>query len=379
MSQEQTFDYTIIGGGLAGMQLALAFCKDSFFETKQIAIIEPDTKTTNDKTWCFWEQGVGQWDSLLLHQWEKGIFYGPQKDVSMDFGGYSYKMLPSINFYNYAKAEIAKNTNIHWIKDRVTEVMGNEITGAERTYESTWIFDSRVTEGFEKDADSITLLQPFKGWVVETEKDNFDPESFTFMDYRLGHDDKTCFSYVLPISKRKALVEFTFFVPKLIDNKIYDLKLKEFISNKLKIDSYSITEVEEGVIPMSSYPFWKDNKDRYAKIGTGGGWVKASTGYSFKNTERQVNQLITALKLNAAPKTSVWQKRFRFYDEVLLNILHKKNQKGPEVFERMYTKNEAHKIFKFLDEETTFAEELKIMWNTDQPLFIKSLINVLKR
>ena len=379
MSQEQTFDYTIIGGGLAGIQLALAFCKDSYFENKSIAIIEPDTKSTNDKKWCFWEKGVGQWDSLLLHHWEKGTFYGPQKDISMDFGGYLYKMLPSINFYDYAKAEIAKNTNISWIKDRVIKVEGNEIKGAQQTYRSACVFDSRVPEDFEKDAKSLTLLQPFKGWLIETEEDHFEPESFTFMDYRLGHENKTCFTYVLPISKRKALVEFTFFVPELINNTIYDEKLKEFISNKLKIDSYSIKEIEEGVIPMSSYPFWKDNKDGFVKIGTGGGWVKASTGYSFKSTERKVNQLIIALKLNTIPQPTFWQKRFRFYDEVLLNILYQQNQKGPEVFERMYSKNEAHKIFKFLDEETTFAEELKIMWNTDRPLFVKSVIDVLKR
>ena len=379
MAKTKNFDYTIIGGGLAGMQLALAFCRDAFFDNKQIAIIEPEAKVANDKTWCFWKKGAGQWDAILLHKWDKGMFYGPEKDIPMNFEGYSYKMLPSLNFYNYAKAELAKNANIYWIRDRVTKVKGNEIKGAQETYESKWIFDSRVPEGFEKDANSITILQPFKGWVIETENDHFDPESFTFMDYRLGHENKTCFTYVLPINKRKALVEFTFFVPELVNDSIYDKKLEEFISNTLHVDSYSIKEIEEGVIPMSSYSFWKDNNDRYIKIGTGGGWVKSSTGYSFKNTERKVAELVKALKLNTIPKTSFWRKRFRFYDEVLLNILHQQNKKGPEVFERMYAKNEAHKIFKFLDEETTFAEELKIMWNTDQLLFIKSVIDVLKR
>ncbi|MFT6166250.1 MAG: lycopene beta-cyclase [Vicingaceae bacterium] len=379
MSKELTFDYTIIGGGLAGMQLALAFCRDSFFDNKSIAILEPDSKTVNDKTWCFWEKGGGQWDSLLRHRWEKGMFYGPQKSIPMNFGEYSYKMLPSINFYEFAKAEIARSTNVRWIKDRVTEVTGNDIKGEKDLYHSAWIFDSRVPAGFEKDSNSITLLQPFKGWVIETEKDEFNPESFTFMDYRLAHEDKTCFTYVLPISKRKALVEFTFFVPELIDRKVYDEKLKQFISEKLEINSYSISEIEEGVIPMSSYAFWKDNKEHYLKIGTGGGWVKASTGYSFKSAERKVNELIKALKLNTTPKPSAWEKRFRFYDEVLLNILYRQNRKGPEVFERMYAKNEAYKIFKFLDEETTFAEELKIMWNTNRPLFVKSAVDVLKR
>jgi lycopene beta-cyclase len=59
--------------------------------------------------------------------------------------------------------------------------------------------------------------------------------------------------------------------------------------------------------------------------------------------------------------------------------LYQKNKKGPEVFERMYSKNKAHEIFKFLDEETTFTEELKIMWNTDRLLFMKSVFGLLKK
>lgn len=379
LKEGHTFDYTIIGGGLAGIQLALAFCNDPFFSEKRIAIIEPSSKTTNDKTWCFWEKGSGKWDNLLLHQWETGLFYGVQKSIAMDFGDYSYKMLPALNFYTFAKAEISKSSHITWIEDRVVKVTVNAITGEKNSYKSSWIFDSRVPEKFQEDSKSVTVLQPFKGWVIETEKDEFNPESFTFMDYRLGHEDKTCFTYVLPISKRKALVEFTFFVPELIEDKVYDEKLKQFISEKLNIESYSILKVEQGVIPMSSYPFWNENNNKYLKIGTGGGWVKASTGYSFKNVERKVAELINSLKFTKMPQKAAWQKRFRFYDEVLLNILYQKNKKGPEVFERMYSKNKAHEIFKFLDEETTFTEELKIMWNSDRLLFMKSVFDLLKK
>ena len=379
MTEKTTFDCIIIGGGLAGMQLALAFCEDAFFAKKQIVIIEPEPKKDNDKTWCFWEKGTGKWDKLITHEWKNASFHGPKKSVELNLGEYSYKMLRSVDFYNFVKKELAKHANITWVVDSVEGVTDQTVLGKKETYTAEFIFDSRTTQNFKDDDSSTTVLQPFKGWVIETEDDQFNPSSFTFMDYRLGHNRNTCFTYVLPISKRKALVEFTFFVPELIDNKIYDEKLKEFIQGILNIESYSIHEVEEGIIPMSSFPFWCENRNGYHKIGTGGGWVKASTGYSFKNVERKVAELIHTLKNNTLPKAGFWQNRFRFYDEVLLNILSTKNEKGPEVFERMYLKNEAHKIFKFLDEETTFAEELKIMWNTNRPLFVKSVIDLLKR
>ena len=40
MAHSKQYDYIIIGNGLAGFQLALALSKDSFFNDKQIALID---------------------------------------------------------------------------------------------------------------------------------------------------------------------------------------------------------------------------------------------------------------------------------------------------------------------------------------------------
>ena len=41
--------YAIVGGGLAGLQLALRLKEDVFFKGKKIAIIDPSFKITRDK------------------------------------------------------------------------------------------------------------------------------------------------------------------------------------------------------------------------------------------------------------------------------------------------------------------------------------------
>jgi len=41
MSNNSHFDYIIIGNGLAGLQLALKLATDSYFNDKQIALIDP--------------------------------------------------------------------------------------------------------------------------------------------------------------------------------------------------------------------------------------------------------------------------------------------------------------------------------------------------
>ncbi|MBL4710241.1 MAG: lycopene cyclase [Flavobacteriales bacterium] len=377
MTKKLEFDYIIIGGGLAGLQLALAFSNDSFFSTKKIAIIEPHKKTRNDKTWCFWEMGAGKWDNILHHSWSEGVFITRQEAIPLSMGEYRYKMIRAEDFYDFAYQSIKHSSNISFISDTIQSVHQKQVQGEKLSYTASSIFDSRIPLGYENDQKSITLLQSFKGWIIETERDQFNPDSFTMMDFRLGYEDQCCFTYILPLSKRKALVEFTFFAPETIEDKVYEKQLKKFISEQLSIEKYTISEVEQGVIPMSTYPFWKANRSNYLKIGTGGGWVKSSSGYSFKNVEKKVTQVLKNIKDNKALDHKLFNKRFRFYDEVLLNILFRKNELGLDIFEEMYSKNSTSKIFQFLDEETTFTEEIKIINKFKKAPFLKSAFQLL--
>ena len=106
MSTKTHFDYIIIGNGLAGLQLALAFSKDDFFKTKHIALIDPDTKTDNDKTWSFWEENEGLWDFLVHKSWDKALFYSNTMSLELPFEDYMYKSIQSIDFYRWSKKEL---------------------------------------------------------------------------------------------------------------------------------------------------------------------------------------------------------------------------------------------------------------------------------
>ncbi len=65
--------------------------------------------------------------------------------------------------------------------------------------------------------------------------------------------------------------------------------------------------------------------------------------------------------------------RFWFYDLLFLDVLNRHNEKGYLLFSIMFKKNNPELIFKFLDEKTTFLEELKIMLSFPVGLFISAL------
>jgi len=375
------FDYIIVGNGLAGLQLALAFSEDPFFDNNRIALIDKSKKDTNDKTWCFWEKKSGKWEDVLFKTWSKGFFHSSNNTLHLSLEPYTYKMVRSIDFYSSIKKKMARKSNLVFIDDEVQHIEENnevKVLGKRSEYFAQKVFDSRIPKEYFKNSDSYyRIFQHFKGWIIETETDVFDPETFTMMDYRIKHRNDTTFTYVLPFSKRRALVEFTFFTPYIVALDLYDNYLKDYIENILRTNTYEVIENEAGNIPMTNFPFEKYNSANITKIGTGGGWVKGSTGYSFKRTEKKIVKIIENLKNSKIPSTGLYRKRFQFYDSVFLNVLKNKNDKGEWVFDTFYSKNSVNKMFKFLDEETSLAEEIRIISPLFSWTFLKAFFKTL--
>lgn len=354
--------YVIIGGGLAGLQLARQLSRDVFFKGKKIAIIDSDFSMPV-KTWCFWEKGKGKWDDLLTKSWNKGKFISSEENIDLQLSPYTYKMIKAKDYHQKLQDEIEESGDIEFITDEIQKIdpVTMKAKGQKKYYGATHFFDSRVDPSYLESKRHTTIFQHFKGWEVETETPIFTPESFTMMDYRIKYPDATAFTYILPFTEKKALVEYTFFSPFLTEDKVYDEMLQQYFEKILKTKDFKIKSTETGVIPMTDFPFDKANTEQITKIGTGGGWVKPSTGYSFKNTEKRIAKIIENIKSGKRPGENLINNKFRKYDAIFLDVLAQNNQKGEEIFTKFYTKNSPQDIFRYLDEETSVSEDLKIM------------------
>jgi lycopene beta-cyclase len=291
-------------------------------------------------------------------------------------------MLRGIDFYAFAKKALAAHPQFTWQQDAVLSVETGSpchIACSGGQYTAEYVFDSRIPEAFFQQDQYTRLLQHFKGWVIRTPEDCFDADRFNMMDYRLQWKDSTSFTYVLPLNAREALVEFTLFTPSLIGDGDYETMLNRYLKEVWRIEKFDIVESEYGVIPMSDFPFEKYASDKHIRIGTAGGWVKPSSGYSFKNCERNAVKITENLKSGRALNTGIISRRFRLYDAVFLDVLNRHNERGPSIFHTMYFKNDVQQIFAFLDEETSLLEELRIISGFPKRLFLRSLINVLTR
>ena len=364
-----TCDYIIIGAGCAGLSLLMRMLDEPSLKEKKILLIDRVPKKQNDRTWCFWEKGEGYFEPVVHHQWQKLFVKHPDGEKDLDIGGYAYKMIRSEDFYRFCFERISHSANVQVLFGDVSGIDTEKGTVAfnNSIYTAGRIFSSVLLTPPKLHPNEWYLLQHFRGWIIETEQDFFDPTTADLMNFCTPQEQGCTFLYMLPVSKRRALVEYTLFTEKELTAEQYDKGLRDFISGELKLTEYRIAETEQGIIPMTNMVF-PASEGKVTFIGTAGGQTKASTGYTFQFIQHHAQKLVASL-VNHQP-VKAYPARFRFYDSVLLRILAEQKLKGADVFYRMFCKNKAWKVLKFLDNQTHPGDELFIMHSTRKRFFI---------
>ena len=373
------FDYIIIGAGASGLLLADAMANDSFFDQKKILLLDKAPKNSNDRTWCFWEKGNGQFEEIIHKKWNSIHFQGEDVAKRTKIDPYSYKMIRGIDFYDHYLKKVKATSNITFVQDTVVGISETEdhvaVKTVNNTYTGKYIFNSLFDYKMATQQTKYPVLQQhFIGWVIKVNKPIFNTEEVTYMDFSIPQKGNTRFMYVLPYSNDTALIEYTLFSEKLLPTPEYEEAIEDYILQRFQCQEYEIIEREFGSIPMTAYDFREHHTNRIRYIGTAGGWAKPSTGYTFMSTANKVPKLIAFIKEGKPLKKLKLKGKFWFYDMLFLDVLHNDNANGHVIFESIFKALPPQKVFKFLDEKTSLIEDLEYINSCPKQPFIKALI-----
>jgi len=385
----QCYDYIIIGTGASGLMLAHHLATDSFFDSKKILLLDKVEKNQNDRTWCFWEKKEIPSDSSkhsfttikepwIYKKWDSIYLNDGNSSSELSIAPYSYKMIRSEAFYIQILNVIKGKSNFTIKKETVLGLKEDddivEVDTNSAIHLGKKVFNSVLFEPQYKEQKKYPVLnQHFIGWFIKTKTSSFDKDVATFMDFSIDQKNSTRFMYVLPISESEALLEYTLFSEHILSKQEYEEGIKKYLKEK-GILEYEIVEKEMGCIPMTCYEFRKQNTRNILNIGTAGGWTKPSTGYTFYNSNKKIVSLIPYLKKDKNLAKFEKRTRFWWYDILFLDVLYAQNQNGAILFSKLFQKNKIQTILRFLDEETTFLQELKIMWSMPTITFTKVLL-----
>lgn len=300
-------DAVIVGAGAAGLSLAYRLCAPAAGnrEPRVLLIDAPHGPLTpQERTWCYWEAPGGAFDSVLTASWERLRVHGPDGAATVGRPApFRYKMLRSPDFEAFVGARLAGRSGVVRVTATVesvrdaaggAEVRGRDEAGRPVVFRARWAFDSRPSVRLPP--ARTTLQQHFRGWFVRTGRPAFDPATADLMDFRTPQPAHgLSFGYVLPLSERTALVEYTEFSRRILHTAAYERALRRYTAQVLRLDGFRVTAVEQGVIPMTDGRFPRRAGRSVFRIGTAGGATRASTGYTFAAVQRQSAHLAAAL------------------------------------------------------------------------------------
>ena len=354
-------DLVVLGGGLAGLSLAerLSAAGD---RAPRTLVLEARARYEDDRTWCFWRLEPHRYDALAAASWSRFVVRDRGREATCECADTPYQMIPSGAFYEHARDAIAGSPN-------VTLELGSAVTAAPVRQGDAWrvereggaavlarhVVDTRPPQ---QRPDSI-LWQSFVGDVVETAHDAFDPSAAVLMDFDEACEDGVQFVYVLPTSRRRALVETTVFGPRPLAADALAERQATHVRARAAGADYAVLRSEHGVLPMGHAPLPASGVVR-ASLFHGG--ARASTGYAFQRIQAWADACAASLLTRGVPRPPArepWLRRVM--DEVFLRVLRAQPARGGAMLFGMFERAEPGRVIRFLSDRGGLRDALAVV------------------
>ena len=368
------YDFIILGAGASGLSLACHLAA-SPLRDRSVLLVERSLHDHPRRTWAFWERAgcpVGAtvpFGDVAFHTWRRLLVATPRRTLALCTRPYRYKAIRSADFYRYAHEKLSAFPNIKFVEGEVGAVEeaedGARVCVGGEVYQGRWIFDSTFRlDRFHPPSSYNYLRMQVRGWEIETDRPAFDPQIATFLDFRTpqasgepgaGPLRALRFLYVLPSHPQHALVEHVACVPaavKLMDRQEEEEALRYYIERTLGITCYSVVGEEEGVNPMTGYPFPRRKSKHIMTIGIAGGMLKPSTGFAFARIQRDSAAIVRSLLEHGhpfdVPRTG-WP--YRLSEPLMLWAMARHGQIVGTLLGSLFRVGSTRRILNFLDEK----------------------------
>lgn len=383
-------DLAILGGGCAGLSLARELAQAQTH--RSVVVIEPRQTYEDDRSWCFWAHDSQPRPPWIGHSWQRWSFgKANTPNQSRECGQYPYRYVRSIDFYRASLATIKTCAAIDLkLGQAVTHLdaleTGWQITTDDETYIAQQVVDTRPPA--QSQLDQSTLQQCFLGAEIKLSAAagfdiDIDTQTVELMtDMRLV-DGEFCFTYILPLATDHLLVEVTFFAKHPPTRASLEHQLNLLLAARGWADA-QILRTEFAELPMGM-PLKTSVKQKQPVLaGMRGGALRPSSGYGFLRIQDWAQRCAQRYSTEG---TLVRQTTSRFWlqkmDQIFLNVLQHEPARVAEVFDTLLSQTEPTRFIRFMNDQATLSDCLKIvaclpkwpflkaLWRTAPALFVR--------
>lgn len=374
---EHSYDLIILGGGCAGLSLAMRLAAQGK-DCPRTLLLEARPSYSDDRTWCFWDDGSFWLHHLVRHSWKYMTVTTVDQSTTADCGAVQYRMISAGAFYVEALNQIALNEHIDVMLASPVLDTPQKMDGAWRVATTAGmvtagcVIDTRPTKRPHR--NGAALWQSFSGHEVVCNLDMFDPTRTDLMDFSETGKGRISFTYVLPTSAKSALIEATIFDPEPFDLQAMASNLSHATKRLLGNTPYAVIRSEHGILPMGGHRHAPHTDPTYITAGLNEGGARPSSGYAFRRIQTWAEQCAATLLKGGLPHGHAQDPiLLKAMDHLFLSVLAERPDVAPALFYALFAKANTQRLIRFLSDRGTIADYIAMAAALPTGLFIKQI------
>ncbi|MEQ8403474.1 MAG: lycopene cyclase family protein [Oceanicaulis sp.] len=318
----------IIGGGCAGLSLASRLARGGY--RGRVAVIEPRERYTDDRSWAFWAREPHRLASASWDQWR--FSRSGEDPLVHQSRSWRYQYVRASDFYADAVESLAAAQTVDlMLGAKVTAVTARG--GAVKIETTAGPLAARRVVDTRPPARSARaqLYQGFLGVEVEA-PGRFDPSTVGLMEeMRLGEHGFE-FTYVLPFTKDRALVEHTVFSTRPAAPQSLAPNLDALLARRGLAFAREVRR-EGAILPMGLLETPSPPLAGVVRAGAGAGAMRPATGYAFRRIEAWADHCAQSLLAGNEPVSEAGRSdAAHWFDSVFLRALSRDGAPAPDWF-----------------------------------------------
>ena len=378
-------DLLILGGGCAGLSLAMQLTR---FEKHMptTLILEQRARYENDRTWCFWGNEKTPFAALSAHQWRAVSVAKADQVVRVECADAAYQMLAAEQFYSAAATALSKAPGIQLQMDSpvLSEPQLKDgrwhFQTPKGAFSAAMVVDTRPAAPVSNDA--ALMWQSFYGQEIDCSQPVFEPGCAELMSFSSARPDCVAFTYVLPTSSTRALVEFTVFAVKPQSAHALSADLASAIEQRVKGAVFSVLRSEQGVLPMGLTPALTalgghDHASTYVRVGLFAGAARPATGYAFQRIQRWATDCAARIAGGGSPVAHAkdpWL--LAWMDSLFLRVIQRQPQLAPHMFMDIFSHVDSQRVIRFLSDQGRLSDYAAIVLALPFRPFLRQLFRL---